>query len=75
MKKILLSFAATAFALSLYAAPASACPGHDKTTVTKKEKDDDKATANTADKAKDKDKAKTNKKKEEAKKPAKEKVS
>lgn len=72
MKKILLSLAATAFALSLYAAPASACPGHDKTTVTKTEKkEDDKATTSTTDKTKKKDQ----KKKEEAKKPAKEKVS
>jgi hypothetical protein len=65
MKKILTALVASAFALTIYAAPSSACPGHDKdksVTTKKEKKENDKA-------------AEKKKEKKKEKKPAKEKVS
>jgi len=44
LKKLLTAAAASAFALTLYAAPAAACPGHDKAKVTKKQDKKDQGT-------------------------------
>ena len=62
MKKLLSALIAGAFAVTLYAAPAAACPNMDKTVTTQKEKQKD--TKKKADKKKDK-------KKDKEKKPAK----
>jgi hypothetical protein len=74
MKKTLAALLATVFAASLYAADASACPGHDKdkgATVTKKD------TKKNEETAKDQEKPKQENDKERAapKAPAKKKVS
>jgi hypothetical protein len=71
MKKTLAALLATVFAASLYAADASACPGHDKATVTKKD------TKKNEETAKDQEKPKQENNKEQAapKAPAKKKVS
>ena len=44
LKKLLTAAAASAFSLTLYVAPASACPGADNSVVTKKQKKDQDAT-------------------------------
>ncbi len=68
MKKILAALAASAFALTLYAGHATACPGHSKATAEKTKKESDKTVTDT--------KKKDDKKKDEKKKaPAKAKVS
>jgi hypothetical protein len=69
MKKTLAALLASAFALTLYAADASACPGHDKATVSQKDKKKNEETA------KEQEKKKENKEQAAPKAPEKKKVS
>jgi Ni/Co efflux regulator RcnB len=65
LKKIATAIAASAFALAVYAPAASACPGHDKGKIAKKDKEsDDKKTAE----AEKKEDTKNEKKEDEGKK-------
>ncbi len=58
MKKIFAILVAAAFAGTIYTAQAAACPGHEKTTVTKKEKKETEEQAKEKAKETDKEKAK-----------------
>lgn len=63
MKKLIATLATAAFALTLYAAPAAACPGKDKdkTVTTQKDKSKDVKKADTKKKEKKKDEKKPEK--------------
>ncbi len=65
LKKLAVALAASAFAVTLAAPVASACPGHDDTKVAKKDKDAKKKEAVKVAKKTDKKKAKKDAKKAE----------